>query len=333
MSDQAVPAWGSVESKGEVRSLGLPLRIREVHLGDRVFLWSLRGLAWSSIALLAVMIGLLTWMSWGAITHLGWNFFVSAEWNTYREDYGLLAMVYGTLVSSLIALALAVPTSLGVAIFLNELAPTWLARPLAFFVEMLAAIPSIVYGLWGLFVLAPFLRAYVQPFLGEWFGFLPLFSGPPLGIGMMCAGCILAIMITPTISSIAREVFRTIPATHREAALGLGATRWEMLRIAVFGSSVSGMIAASVLGLGRALGETMAVTMVIGNSPEINASLFGSGQTMASLIANQYAEASGALHLSALTYIGLCLFLVSLCMNGLARWIIWRIEKRLSGAR
>ncbi len=276
---------------------------------------------------------MLTYLSWESLRQFGWHFFTNSNWDVSHRDFGVLAMLYGTAVSSLIALLIAVPLSFGVALFLNELAPAWLARPLGFIVEMLAAIPSIVYGLWGLFVLAPLLRNQVEPLLAKYFGWTPFFTGPPFGIGLLCSGVVLAIMIIPTIAAIAREVFKTVPSANREAALGLGATRWEMLNIAVLRASTSGLIAAVILGLGRALGETMAVTMVIGNSQEISASLFSTGQTMASLLANQYAEADGNLHLASLTYVGLCLFLVSLLINGAARFAIWRVEGRFRGVR
>lgn len=301
---------------------------REVNLGDRIFYLILKGLAWALCALLFYMIYLIWEMSEPAFREFGWRFFITNDWNSVTGQFGALALIYGTLVSSLAAVALALPISVAVALFLNELAPEWLSRPLGFFVEMLAAIPSIVYGLWGLFVLAPFLRHYIQPPLADNLGFLPFFSGPPMGVGMMAAIVILAIMIMPTITAICREVFRAIPRSNREAALGLGATRWEMLRIAVLRSSHTGILGATILGLGRALGETMAVTMVIGNNPLISPSLFSSGQTMAAILANQYAEADTLLQLSALTAVGFALFLVSLIVNGLARFVVWRVNQQ-----
>lgn len=333
MKDDTIPAWSSAKTHTTAIQSGVTRSVvrRDVHLADRIFYWVLKFLAWGFVGVLLSMIGLLLWMSRESISQFGWGFLTSANWDAMRKEFGVLSVLYGTVVTSALAIVLAVPMSIGVALFLNELAPPWLSRPLGFFVEMLAAIPSIVYGLWGLFVLAPFLRNHVQPFLSEWLGETPFFAGPPMGVGLMAAGCVLAIMIVPTIAAIAREVFKAIPSTNREAALGLGATRWEMLRIAVLRASVSGLIAAVILGLGRALGETMAVTMVIGNMPEINLSLFGAGQTMASLLANQYAEADGNLHLSALTTVALCLFFVSLLINGFARFIIWRFERVAKG--
>ncbi|MGE0762193.1 MAG: phosphate ABC transporter permease subunit PstC [Bdellovibrionales bacterium] len=303
-------------------------RRREIHLADRFFYYGLKGAAWGVVLLLLAMIVVIGHMAWPALTQFGLNFFVNREWNSYTQEFGALALIHGTLMTSFLALLLAVPVGVGVALFLNELAPLWLSRPMAFVVEMLAAIPSIVYGLWGLFVLAPFLREHVQPLFANHLGWLPIFSGPPIGVGLMAAGVVLAIMITPTIAAISREVFRAIPSTHREAALGIGATRWEMIRLAVLKTGTSGIIGAVILGLGRALGETMAVTMVIGNRVEINWSLFASGQTMASILANQYAEADNDLHLSALTAVGMALFLLSLLINGCARFVVWRVERR-----
>ena len=239
-------------------------------------------------------------------------------------------MMWGTFFSSMLALLIAVPISLGVALFINELAPLWLAKPLNFCLEMLSAIPSIVYGLWGLFVLAPLLRSPVQEFLGKYFSFLPFFKGPQYGIGMLSAAVILAIMIIPTISSICKEVFRSIPSSHKEAVLGIGATKWEMLRTAVLKGGKTGIIGACIMGLGRALGETMAVTMVIGNKPSLSLSLFEPAQTMASILANQYAEADSALHLSSLTAVALALFIISLLVNASSFILVWNTHKNFS---
>jgi phosphate transport system permease protein len=266
-----------------------------------------------------------------AFAKFGLSFFSTNIWNPVTEEFGTLAFIYGTVVSSLLSLAIATPISIAVALFLNEIAPRLVGTILGFMIEMLAAIPSVVYGIWGIFWLAPVVRVEVEPFLKQTLGWLPLFQGPPFGVGMLTAGLILAIMITPTVSSICREVFRTIPSSTREAALGLGATRWEMLKIAILDSSKSGIFGACVLGLGRAFGETMAVTMVIGNRPQIKASLFAPAQTMASIIANEYAEASSDMHRSSLAAVGLSLFLVSLIINGTARFVIWRSERRLKG--
>ncbi len=306
----------------------LPVKRREIHLGDRIFYLSLKSIAVLIILALAGLVYLLWKMSYPAFAHFGWKFFTVSTWNPVTEQFGTLAFIYGTVVSSLLALAIAAPVSIAVALFLNEIAPRWLGVVLGFMVEMLAAIPSVVYGIWGIFWLAPWVRTTVQPSIQEYLGWMPLFQGPPYGVGMFTAGLILAIMITPTISSISREVFRTIPSTIREGALALGATKWEMLKVAILDSARSGVFAACVLGLGRAFGETMAVTMVIGNRPQISASLFAPAQTMASIIANEYAEASSDIHHSALAAVGLSLFLVSLLINGGARFVLWRVDSR-----
>jgi phosphate transport system permease protein len=230
-------------------------------------------------------------------------------------------------VSSLLALVIAVPLSLGVAISLSELVPSWARAPIGFVVELLAAIPSVVYGLWGIFVLVPWLRDNVEPILSSLLGFLPLFKGIPNGYGMLAGAIILAIMIVPTIAAVSRDVLRAVPHTQREAALALGATRWEAIRVAVLPYARSGVVGGVLLGLGRALGETMAVTMVIGNKPAISASVFQPAATMASVIANEYAEATGDLHLAALSELGLLLFGVALLMNVLARLLVWRVAK------
>lgn len=305
----------------------------DIHLGDRIFQIGLKVMAWGVVFLLLAMVIMILRMSWPALEKFGIGFFFSKEWDSVKGEYGALAMIYGTVVTSFLALLLAVPTGIGVALFLQELAPPWLGRPIGFFVEMLAAVPSIVYGLWGVFVLSPWLRDYIQTPLAEKFAWFPLFSGPPMGLGLMAAGFVLAIMIVPTIAALSREVFRAIPNSYREAALGIGATRWECLKVAVLKTATPGLVAAVILGLGRALGETMAVTMVVGNRVEILTSLFAPGQTLASILANQYAEADSDLHLSALTAVGLSLFILSLLINGLARAIVWRLRHNLKGAK
>jgi phosphate transport system permease protein len=236
-----------------------------------------------------------------------------------------MPFIYGTLVSSLLALVLAVPLSVGVAVFITEMCPQSLRAIISFLVELLAAIPSVIYGLWAIFVLAPLLRVYVEPFLAKTLGWTGLFSGTPYGLGMLAAGIILAIMIVPIIASITREVLIAVPQNQREAVLALGATRWEMIRIGVLRNARIGIVGGIILGLGRALGETMAVTMVIGNTPQIAKSLFAPGYTMASVIANEFSEATGDLYLSALVEIGLALFLVTLVVNALARLLVWSI--------
>ena len=301
---------------------------REVHVGDRIFQKVLQASGIGILILLGAIAFQVFKLAKPAIAQFGFGFLKATEWNPVTDEFGAGAFIYGTLVSSALALAISVPMSVGVALFLTEVLPRKIAGVLGFLVEMLAAIPSVVYGLWGIFVLAPILRTHVQPFLGQKLGFLPFFQGPPFGVGMFAAGLILAIMITPTISSICREVFRAVPMNQREAALALGATRWEMIRVAVLKSSQSGIFGAVILGLGRAMGETMAVTMVIGNRASISGSLFAPAQTMASVIANEYAEATSDLHHSALAAVGLSLFTVSFAINGVARFLVWRSKKR-----
>ena len=263
-------------------------------------------------------------LSWHAF---GFKFFARSDWDPVNESFGALPFIYGTLVSSLLALIIAVPLSVGVAVFTTEMCPQALRGPLSFFVELLAAIPSVIYGLWAIFVLVPLLSEYVEPFLGKTLGWTGLFEGAPYGIGMLAAGIILAIMIIPIISSIAREVLMVVPQHQREAALALGATRWEMIRVGVLRNARAGIVGGVILGLGRALGETMAVTMVIGNRPEIAKSLFAPGYTMASVLANEFSEATGDVYLSALIEIGLALFLVTIVVNALARLLVWSVTR------
>lgn len=272
---------------------------------------------------LVVLIGLML-LSEGfpALRTIGIRFPFSDAWNPVSGNFGALPFIFGTLVSSALALVIAVPLSLGIAMFLSELAPRFMRVPIATLIEILAAIPSVIYGLWGIFFLAPWLRETGEPILGKTLGFLPLFQGPPYGIGMLAAGVILAIMIIPIISSITRDIFLAVPNEQREAALALGATRWETTKMAVFRMSRPGVAGAIFLGLGRALGETMAVTMVIGNRPDISLSLFAPGATMASIIANEFTEATDDLHLSALFALGLTLFLVTFVINAGARWLV-----------
>ncbi len=293
--------------------------------GDHLFRSLTRGAA---LSLVLVVTGMVVAMGWAALPSLkkfGWRFLVTSTWDPVAEVFGALPFIYGTLVSSILALLLAVPLGLGAAIYLAELAPLWIRPPIAFLIELLAAIPSVVYGLWGIFVLAPWLRQWVQPALGTTLGFLPLFQGPPYGVGMLAAGIILAIMIVPFITAVSREVLLAVPNTQREASLALGATRWETTQMAVLRYGRSGLIGAVLLGLGRALGETMAVTMVIGNRPQIALSLFAPGYTMASVIANEFTEATSDLYLGALIEIGLLLFVVTVVVNALARLLVWSV--------
>jgi phosphate transport system permease protein len=263
-------------------------------------------------------------LSWHAF---GLRFFFSSDWDPVNDQYGALPFVYGTLVSSILALIIAVPLAVGVAVFVTEMSPPWLRGPLAFTTELLAAIPSVIYGLWAIFVLVPLLRLHVEPWLARYFGWSGLFEGQPFGIGMLAAGIILAIMVIPIISSITREVMTAVPQQQREAVLALGATRWEMIRTGVLRNARAGIMGGVILGLGRALGETMAVTMVIGNRPEIARSLFAPGYTMASVIANEFSEASGDLYLSALVEIGLALFIVTIIVNIIAQILVWTVTR------
>jgi phosphate transport system permease protein len=269
-------------------------------------------------------------LTWHAF---GFRFFGTSDWDPVNEQFGAFPFIYGTIVSSILALIIAVPLAVGVAVFTTEMCPRVLRGPLSFFVELLAAIPSVIYGLWARFVLLPLLSDHVEPVLAKTLG-LPkilgwtgLFTGPSLGAGMLAAGIILAIMIIPIISSIAREVLMVVPQHQREAVLALGATRWEMIRIGVLRNARAGIVGGIILGLGRALGETMAVTMVIGNSPNISRSLFAPGYTMASVLANEFAEATSNIHLSALVEIGLALFLVTIVVNTLARVLVWTVTR------
>jgi phosphate transport system permease protein len=298
-------------------------------LPDRLFGWTMRLCGLAIVSLLALIVWELvtrSQLSWHAF---GWKFFVQSDWNPVEDQFGALPFIFGTLVSSLLSLVIAVPLAVGVAVFITEMCPVGLRGILSFTTELLAAIPSVIYGLWAIFVLVPLLRNYVQPFLGATLGWTGLFTGPPYGIGMLAAGVILAIMIIPIISSITREVLTVVPQHQREAVLALGATRWEMIRMGVLRNARAGIVGAVILGLGRALGETMAVTMVIGNRPEIAKSLFAPGYTMASVLANEFSEATGDTYLSALIEIGLALFLVTIIVNAGARLMVWSVTRGL----
>jgi phosphate transport system permease protein len=282
------------------------------------------------VSIVGAMILALMSESMLSLRQFGFSFLLSRQWNPIRDQFGALPFVYGTIVSSLIALLISVPLSLGIAIFLVEQAPLFIARPIGFLVELLAAIPSVVYGVWGIFVLAPFLRVYVEPPLAKWLGWTPFFRGSITGIGLLTGGIILAIMVTPIISAVVRDVLAAVPGSQREAALALGATKWETIRV-VLVNAAPGIAGAVILGLGRALGETMAVTMVIGNRPEISLSLLDPSYTIASAIANEFTEATGDLYLSALVELGLILFLVTFVVNGIARVLVWNVTRKTGG--
>jgi len=256
---------------------------------------------------------------------------VTSSWDPVQEEYGALPFIFGTVVSSLLALMIAVPLGVATAVFLTELAPPRIRQPIVSIIEMLAAIPSVIFGLWGIFVMIPWLRVHLFPWLQSVLGFLPLFKGPIYGVSMLAAAIVIAIMILPIITSVSREILRSVPDLQREAAYGLGATRWEVTRIAVLSYAKRGLYGAAILGLGRALGETMAVTMVIGNRPEIAASLFAPGYTLASVIANEFTEATTDMYLSAIFEIGLVLFAVTIVTNSLAQLLISRMGGSQAG--
>ena len=298
--------------------------------GDAVFRILMLLVALLMVAVVIAMVVALAFDSMASIREFGFDFLKGRNWDPIKGEFGALPFIYGTVASSLIALLISVPFSLGIAIFLVEQAPYYIARPVGFLVELLAAIPSVVYGLWGIFVLAPFLREYVQPPLAQVFGWTPLFRGQVTGFGLLTGGFILAIMVTPIISAVVRDVLTAVPGTQREAALALGATKWEMIRV-VLVNGAPGIAGAVILGLGRALGETMAVTMVIGNRPEISLSLNDPSYTIASAIANEFTEATGDLYISSLVELGLILFLVTFIVNGLARVLVWNVTRKTGG--
>lgn len=301
-------------------------------IADRIFTWSLYAAAGLFVLLIAGLLAELVAGSWDALRAFGFHFLVSSEWNPVTNRFGALPLIYGTVVSSLIAIVLAGVIGIGAATFLADFAPPALARPLAAVIELLAAVPSVVYGLWGLFVLAPFMRNVLGPFVQSTLGFLPIFGGPVYGVGLLSAGMILALMIVPTVTAISRDVILAIPRDQREASMALGATRWETIRRVVLPAARAGIFGALILALGRAIGETIATTMVIGNRPEIVASLFAPSYTLASVIANEFTEATSRLYASALLELGLLLFIVSVIVNGFARFMMWSVFRRQARA-
>ena len=312
---------------------GTALRIHGAAIGDTLY-----GAAITFFALCVPLLLLaIAWeigvAGWPTLHKFGFGFLTSSEWDPVKGEYGAAPAIYGTIISSIIALVLATPLAIGVSLFLSELAPRWLRQPVGFLVDLLAAIPSVVYGLWGIFVLLPVLRDPVMPFLRDTLHLekTGLFTGPAYGPSMLAAGVILAIMVLPYIASVSREVLLAVPRSQREAALALGATRWEAIWGAVLPYARSGIVGGIILGLGRALGETMAVTMLIGNRPEIAASLFAPGYTMASLLANEFSEASSDAHLSALMAVAFVLFVITLIVNAIARWLVWQVSRNTSG--
>ena len=297
------------------------------NLGDFIF----ERLTWLfalSVFLLVILMGFEMYEgSKISIQKFGLGFLVNSTWDPVQEIYGALPIIYGTIVSSLLALIIALPFSIGVAIYLAEVAPPWLEKPLSFLVELLAGIPSVIYGLWGIFVLVPWIRNDVEPYLSDKLGFLPIFRGAPYGFGMLAAVLILSIMVLPIISSISRDVLRSVPRSQREAALALGATKWQSTLI-VLRDAKSGILGATMLGFGRAIGETMAVTMVIGNRALISPSLFDPSYTMASVIANEFTEATSEMYLSALIQLALVLFVITIIINALARLLVWSMDRK-----
>ena len=296
-------------------------------IADNAFRWLMLLSALSIFAIVALIFWELTARSQLTIHKFGIRFFFGSAWDPVNGNFGALPFVYGTLVSSLVALIIAVPLAVGVAIFITEMCPRVLRGPLSFLTELLAAIPSVVYGLWAVFILVPILREHVNPVLMRLLGWSGLFTEPNFGIGMFAAGVVLSIMILPVISSLTREVMSAVPHTQREAAHALGATRWEMIRMGVLRNARIGIVGSIILGLGRALGETMAVTMVIGNRPEIVRNLLAPAYSMASVIANEFSEASDDMYLSALIEIGLALFLVTIVVNIFARLLVWAVTR------
>jgi len=319
------PSLDSTDSGSQPRQ---PSRvsIEGAVIADRVYRAAILGFALCVPLLLLLILIEVGTAGWPALRQFGFTFLTSSAWDPVAGQFGAAPAIAGTIVTSIIALALATPLALGGAIFLSEFAPNWLRQPLSFFVDLLAAVPSVVYGLWGVFFLLPLLREQLMPFLRDTLnlGATPFFSGPAYGPSMLAAGLILSIMVLPYIAAVSREVLMAVPRSQREAALALGATRWESITGAVVPYARSGIIGGIILGLGRALGETMAVTMVIGNRHELSASLFAPGYTMASLIANEFSEATTDLHLSALMAVGFVLFLITLIVNAIARWLVWR---------
>ena len=315
-----------MDKAGELKTGELPALSRR-NYSDPIFSWSVRLIA-LLVPLLIVGFGLeLYAASAAARRRFGWHFLFSSSWNQITGHFGAWPFIYGTLLTTVLALLLAAPLGIAVAIFMAELAPDWLRAPVGYLIELLAAVPSVVYGLWGIFVLAPYLQNHLEPWLKAHLGGLPLFRGSIYGLGYLAAGVILAIMVVPFIIGISRQVIAAVPVSQREAAYALAATRWDAIWDVVLPGARSGIAGGVLLGMARALGETMAVTMVIGNRASISASLFAPGYTLASVVANEFSEAIGSLYISSLMEIGLILFGITLLSNSLARLMIWRITR------
>jgi phosphate transport system permease protein len=330
----ATPPPVAAEEISSGSGSGVPSSIRAYlnqrgsgRLADNSFATVMLICACSIFAIVLFIFTILVLRSHLSLVQFGWKFFVRQAWDPVSGDFGALSFIYGTIATSIIALILAVPLALGVAIFITELCPRALRAPISFLTELLAAIPSVVYGLWAVFVLVPLMRDVIGPILVKTLGWTGLFGGPNFGVGVLTASIILSVMVLPIISSLTRDIMMAVPNSQREAVLALGATKWEMIRIGVLRNSRIGIVGAIMLGLGRALGETMAVTMVIGNHPDISRSLFAPGYTLASVIANEFSEATGDLYLSALIQIGLALFLVTIVVNAIARLMVWAVTR------
>lgn len=309
-------------SEKNLMDIDSPINQRSGMNLDRWFKFFLWGIASLVLLIMLAIFWELIRSSALSLKTFGIKFLFESVWDPVTEEFGALPFIFGTLASSFIAMLIAVPVSLGVALYVTQWAPAWLKNPISFLVELLAAIPSVIYGLWGIFVLVPFIRVEVFPFVYKFLGFIPLFEGPAYGPSLLAGGLILSIMILPTITSISKEIFSTVPAEYKEAVFALGGTRWEAIRCVVLKISKSGVMGACVLGLGRALGETMAVTMVIGNRPEVPTSIFAPAYSLASVIANEFSEATSPLYLSSLSKMGLILLLVTFVVNAFARLLV-----------
>lgn len=323
---ESIPAFKGSENGSGNRSF-IQRMLGKSNLGDFVFEKLTLLFAVLVLSLVVLMAYEMYVNSKLSIAKFGWGFLTSSTWDPVTEVYGALPVIYGTIVSSVLALLIAVPLGIGVAVFLSEIAPGWLEKPLSFLTELLAGIPSVVYGLWGVFVLVPWLRDSIEPYLANHFGKLPFFQGAPYGFGMLAAALILSVMVLPIISSISRDILRSVPFTLREAAYGIGATKWEVTKL-VLSNARSGLLGAIMLGLGRAIGETMAVTMVIGNRPIISSSLFDPSYTMASVLANEFTEATSDLYLNALIELALVLFIITIIINMFAQLLVWSMNRK-----
>jgi phosphate transport system permease protein len=329
----ALPSAVAAEKKmSETRRGSKPPRMQPAKWIDTAFEWVTRSFALLVFGLLAAIVVSLIFGSTLSLEKYGFGFLFSSDWDPVQEHFGALVPIYGTLVTSLIAMLIGVPVSFGIALFLTELSPAWLKRPLGTAIELLAAIPSIIYGMWGLFVFAPLFQTHVQPVMINIFGGIPivgaLFEGPPIGIGMMTAGLILSIMVIPFIAAVMRDVFELVPPMLKESAYGLGASTWEVVWKVVLPYTKIGVVGGVMLGLGRALGETMAVTFVIGNAHRLSSSLLAPGQSIASALANEFAEAVGDLYFSALIELGLILFLITSIVLALSKLLLMRLARQ-----